>query len=85
MIIKGDPRDRWEKTKIDPNGGVIESPQIVSSWLMDDLKEKLLEGKTSRRNRMSDAQRKKTLGAVKNLSAKSLRFRDQDRRIRPIR
>lgn len=82
LIIKGDPHDRWEKTRINSGDGAIEPPQRVDSWLMTALLNTVIEEQDRKRDLMSDVQRAKTIEATnQNLSARSLRFRDMDKRI----
>jgi hypothetical protein len=43
LIIKGNPRDSFYHTKVDPAGGRIAPPQRIRSWLMTQLCNQLSE------------------------------------------
>ena len=82
LIIKGNLHDNWTRTKINPEGGSIVQPQMVSSWAMGDLSEFVIEMAENKKNRYSKAQRMKTLEAMKqNPDAPGLRFLDLDNQI----
>jgi hypothetical protein len=82
LIIKGNPRDAWNGTKIKPSGGHIEPPQNVTSWIMGDVMEYVIEAHKSKKELLSEEQRQKTLEAMrKNPTAASLRFRQLDKDI----
>lgn len=82
LIIKGNPRDSWQNTKVDPISGILEQPQKVNSWLWAEMIDCLAEAAKTKENLQSQVQRRKTLDAMKkNPTAKSLRFRDWDDKI----
>src|SRR5262249_9898058 len=37
LILKGNPRDTWAGTKVNPAGGELNQPQRVHSWLIHEL------------------------------------------------
>lgn len=81
LIVKGNPRDTWSGTKVNPIGGEMKQPQRVSSWLMGELLSCLVES-AKQQTGMSDVQRQKVAEAMrKNPSAPSLRFRELDKRV----
>jgi len=81
LIVKGNPRDTWNGTKVNPLGGEIKQPQRVSSWLMGELLSCLVEC-AEKLTAMSDVQGKKVAEAMRNNpSAPALRFRELDKRI----
>lgn len=78
LIIKGKPKDTWIGTKVNPSGGELTPPQRVSSWLMDELLNNMIEY-APREIKMSDIQRKEIGEAMcKNPSTPSLRFQKWD-------
>ena len=80
LIVKGNPRDTWNGTKVNPSGGEIKQPQRVSSWLMGQLLSSIAES-AQKQTAMSDAQRQKVIEAMrKNPSSPALRFRELDKR-----
>lgn len=80
LIVKGNPRDRWNGTKVNPLGGEIKQPQRVSSWLMGELLSCIV-GAAQKLATMSEVQREKVGEAMrKNPSAPALRFRELDKR-----
>lgn len=79
LNIKGDPRDTWQNTKIDPVGGQITQPQNVASWIMHDLLEVLIEGQRVVSQGMSERQQRQILdGIASNSAAGSLRHAIRD-------
>jgi hypothetical protein len=82
LIIKGNPRDTWYQTKVDPMGGEIRQPQQVSSPFMGDLLNSLFTFNAQRKCELSETQQKKILEAVlRNPTAPSLRFLERDRQL----
>ena len=80
LIVKGNPRDTWNQTKVNPAGGEIRQPQRVSSWLMGELLSCIVES-AQKLVGMSEAQREKVSAAMrKNPSAPALRFQELDNR-----
>ncbi len=80
LIVRGNPRDTWNQTKVNPAGGRIRQPQRVSSWLMEELLNCVVES-AQKQAAMSEAQREKVGEAMrKNPSAPALRFRELDKR-----
>lgn len=79
-IVKGNPRDTWNGTKVDPSGGEIKQPQQVNSWLIAELLNCIISS-AQKANAVSPIQKKKVDEAVrKNPAARGLRFADLDRR-----
>ncbi|MEE9130848.1 MAG: hypothetical protein V3T84_12575 [Phycisphaerales bacterium] len=79
LIVKGNPRDTWNQTKINPTGGEIRPPQRVSSWLMGELLSCIV-GSSKKQLAMSEAQQEKVSEAMrKNPSARAFRFRELDK------
>lgn len=80
LIVKGNPRDTWDGTKVDPSGGEISQPQRADSWLIAEFLSCIVEfaqGLTA----MSPAQKQRVNEAVrKNPAARGLRFSELDRR-----
>lgn len=77
--IRGNPRDVWRNTKIDPAGGKIRQPQNVHSWIVHDFLKTIIEFS---KTRVSDNQQSVIENAMrKNPDAASLRFREADRRL----
>jgi hypothetical protein len=82
LIVKGNPRDVWRNTKLRPNGGEIKQLQHVSSWIMGDVMQFVVESREKKRDRLSDAQRQKTVDAMKhNPNARGLRFLTSDQQL----
>ena len=80
LIVKGNPRDTWNGTKVAPSGGKIKQPQRVSSWLMGALLNYVVEHAQGQPP-MSEAQQEKVREAIrKNPSAPGLRFQELDKR-----
>lgn len=79
LNIKGNPRDNWVNTKVNPSGGVVIQPQKVTSWVMHDLFETLLDGHRGVSEGMSGEQWEKALqGLQSNSTAGSLRHALRD-------
>lgn len=79
FIVKGNPRDTWNGTKVNPSGGEIKQPQRVSSWLMGELLSCIVES-ARKQAAMSKVQRQKVITAMsKNPTASALRFRELDK------
>ncbi len=84
LIINGHPRDNWIGTNVNASGGNIKQPQQVTSWLMQELLETIIECKL-RGAAISQSQHEKIgEGMRKNSSAKALRFRELDKRLTAI-
>jgi hypothetical protein len=82
LVIKGNPRDQWRNTKINPVGGTVVPPQSVDSWIMHDLMEFLIEAHDAKKRNLSDVQRQKTIAAMQRRpNVPSLRFRAMDEAI----
>ena len=81
-LIRANPRELWQNTKIQPTGGKYRPPQRVSSWVMDAFMDDIVEFSKSR-ERMSERQRAIVDKPPKNPTAPSLRFRKADRRLKP--
>lgn len=82
LIVKGNPRDVWRNTKVYPEGGEIKQPQHVSSWIMGDVMEFVIESREKKRDGLSDAQRQKTVDAMKqNPNAPGLRSLTLDQQL----
>jgi hypothetical protein len=80
VIVKGNPRDTWYQTKIDPRGGEIKQPQRVSSWLIGELLGCIAES-AQKQDAMSENQQNKVRRPIQNnLAAPALRFREMDKR-----
>ena len=81
LIVKGNPRDMWNGTKVAPSGGKIKQPQRVSSWVMGELLTCIAEF-APKLATMSEAQQE-TVGKAmrKNPNAPALRFRELDKRL----
>ena len=80
LIVKGNPRDTWNGTKVNPSGGDIKQPQRVSSWLVGELLSCIVES-AQRQTATSEAQQQKVKDAMrKSPSAPALRFRKLDER-----
>ncbi len=85
LNVKGNPRDTWLNTKIDPRSGRITQPQKVTSWIMHELLEALMEGQEAISEGMSETQRKKILdGVTSNVAAESLRHAIRDAQLQVI-
>ena len=79
-IVKGNPRDAWNGTKVNPSGGAIKQPQRVDSWLMAELLSCIVAS-AKKMTAMSPTQKQKVDEAVrKNPTARGLRFGELDRR-----
>lgn len=73
-IVKGNPRDSWQGTKIVSSGGTIKQPQRVDSWLVGELLSCIVES-AKNLSSMSPNQKAKIEEAVrKNPAAQGLRF-----------
>jgi len=78
-IVKGNPRDMWNGTKVDPSGGEIKQPQRVDSWLAAELLSCIVAS-AQKASAVSPIQRGKVNAAArKNPTARGLRFREMDR------
>lgn len=78
LIVKENPRDRWNGTKVKPTGGEIKQPQQASSWLMEELLS-CIDEIGQKKGLMSEAQREKVVDAMSNSpTARGLRFRELD-------
>ena len=64
-IIKGNPQDLWNNTRVSASGGAIVQPQQVRSWVMNDLFETFMELDASYRE-MSPHQKAKVEQAVQS-------------------
>lgn len=83
LIIKGNPQDKWEGTKIAYGGGDIKPPHNVSSWIIGDVLEMLMEAKKSQAEKLSERQQEKIVEAVKkNPTAPALKRHEEDQRLR---
>lgn len=83
LIIKGNPQDKWEGTKISPSTGTMKPPHNVSSWIMGDVLEMLQDAKKSQAEKLSDRQQDKIVEAVKkNPNAPALKRHEEDQRLR---
>lgn len=83
LIIKGNPQDKWEGTKISASTGTMKSPHNVHSWIMGDVLEMLQDAKKSQADKLSDRQQDKIIEAVKkNPNAPALRRHEEDQRLR---
>ncbi len=80
-LIRGNPQDTWDNTKVSPKGGRIKPPQRVRSWIAHDFFGAIIEfSKTNQR--MSNKQLSVVEAAIaRNPKANSLRFREADRRL----
>ena len=79
LIVKGNPRDTWHQTKVDPAGGELKQPQRVHSWLIAEVLNTVVESSRAY-GTMSDSQREKVNEAAhRNPKARSLRFLEMDR------
>lgn len=80
LIVNGNPRDTWNGTKVTPSGGKIKQPQRVSSWLMGELLNCVVECAQGQPP-MSEVQQEKVREAIrKNPSVLGRRFRELDKR-----
>jgi hypothetical protein len=80
LIVKGNPRDTWCGTKVNPSGGEMRQPQHVDSWLIGDLLSRIIEF-ARKQAAMSDVQQQRVRDAMrKNPSAPGLRFLELDKR-----
>jgi hypothetical protein len=80
LIVKGNPRDTWNGTKVNPSGGEIQQPQRVDSWLMGELLSCIAEF-AQKQGTISERQREKVRDAMSNNpSAPALRFQELDKR-----
>ena len=80
LIVKGRSRDTWNGTKVTPSCGEIKQPQRVSSWLMWELLNCVVEWAKDQPP-MSKVQQEKVREAMRrNPSAAGLRFRELDKR-----
>ena len=78
LIVKGNPQDTWDGTKVTPFGGKIKHPQRVSSWLMGELLNCVVEFAQDQAP-MSEVQQRKVRETMRNNpSARGLRFRELD-------
>lgn len=85
MNIKGNPKDNWVNTRIDPLGGHITQPQRVSSWIMHDLLEVLMDSQKTVGKGMSEKQKHKIQeGIQSNPTAPALRHAVRDAQIKII-
>jgi hypothetical protein len=83
LNIKGNPRDSWFNTKIDPVGGTITQPQKVRSWIMYELFEALIDSHQTVWGSMSEKQQNKIYEGMKsNKTAPSLRHAARDAKIK---
>lgn len=81
LIVKGNPRDTWNGTKVNPAGGEIKQPQRISSWLMREFMSHIIEF-ARKRSAISEIQRQKVIEAMHGNSASpALRFRELDERL----
>lgn len=81
FIVKGNPQDIWNGTRVFPLKGEIKQPQHVKSWLAYDMLNCLVES-AEKQTAMSTAQQKKVLEAMReNPSARAWRFRKLDQQI----
>ncbi len=81
LIVKGNPRDTWNGTKVKPLGGELTQPQCVDSWLVAELLSTITDAADGF-GEMSERQRERVEAAVgKNPSAPAMRFRDWDERL----
>lgn len=81
LIVKGDLRNTWSGTKVNPLGGQIKQPQRVSSWLMGELLTRIAESAKAHAA-MSNTQRRKIEKAMRgNSTARAFRFRELDNHI----
>lgn len=77
-IVKGNPRDKWQGTKVNPSGGEIRQPQQVDSWLVGELLSCIVES-GKKLSSMSQSQKAKIdAGVRENPKAKGLRFSKAD-------
>ena len=82
LNIKGNPRDTWFNTKIDPSGGKIAQPQEARSWVIDHLLEWSINAQRGIFEGMSEKQNRKMLDGIQaNPSAPSLRHGRRDAQI----
>ena len=82
LNIKGNPRDNWFNTRVEPDGGEITQPQKVSSWIMYDLLEGMMNAQKAVCDGMSEKQQEKIVeGMRSNPTAASLRHAVRDTRI----
>jgi len=83
LNIKGNPRDNWLNTKVNPTGGVITQPQNVASWVLGDLLDALMDRNRGISTCMSEKQREKILQELQsNSAAGSLRHAMRDALLR---
>jgi hypothetical protein len=81
LIVKGNPRDTWYGTKVNPLGGEIKQPQHVHSWLVGHLLRHIIDS-AQKQAAMSEVQQQMVRDAMcKNPSARGLRFREFDKGI----
>jgi hypothetical protein len=84
LIIKGNPRDVWNNTKVLACRGQIRQPQQVHSTIMADLFDTVILG-IKKLSQMSDAQKAKVRAAeLQNPGASVLRFKERDRHVRAV-
>jgi hypothetical protein len=81
LIVKGNPRDTWYGTKVNPSGDELKQPQTVNSWLVAHLQSYIIEAAEKQAAISEDQQQKVRDAARKKPSAPGLRFRELDRRI----
>jgi hypothetical protein len=78
-IIRGNKKDTWNNTKIDPSGGTFKLGQQATTWIFADFADAILEFSQSN-EKLSEKQRGVVAAAVnRNPTAKSNRFREADR------
>lgn len=81
-IIRGKPTDQWVRTKIDPNGGTIQQPQYVCSWIAGGLMEHLQEIRAKMNSQMSNVQERRIIDNAKQSPPKrSMRIWERDCRL----
>lgn len=86
LIVKGKPQDKWEGTKISPQGGEITQPQHVRSWILGDVMTTLKNAKSSLETNLSARQSANIDAAMsRNPTAGARRIFEADRRLKTDR
>lgn len=84
LIIRGNPRDQWSGTKINPTGGQLKQPQQCDSWFAYHIINHLCDA-INKLDSMSDTQKRKVKEqAFRNPSSPAFRFTDLDRRVNAV-
>jgi len=78
MLVRSNPVDLWQGTRVSPKGGTIRPPQRVRGWLFDSFVQISINTHKAMRAELSEKQRKKIAEGIKADPGGTRRLIEQD-------